>query len=57
MGNPMFVAMRHEEQSCRGCKFKDEIFGKEFCNNPKRIRVDLNRCKHYTRGGDAGSYK
>ena len=53
-GNPMFVAMRHEEASCHGCKFKDEVFGKEICNNPKRIRVDLRRCKLYTTGDKNG---
>jgi hypothetical protein len=53
MGDPMMVAMRRQEASCDGCKFKEEVWGKEICNNPKLATVELRRCRHYQLKGVA----
>lgn len=53
MGDPMMVAMRREEASCKGCKHKVEIFDREICNHPKLNTVELRRCRHYELKGVA----
>jgi hypothetical protein len=59
MGNPLYVAMRREAQSCKGCKWVDHMFGRDFCNNPKVNTTELRRCSKYELKGveDAGSHK
>lgn len=52
-GNPEMVASRREEASCKGCKWKDEIFGREYCSNPKVNTTELRKCRHYELKGVA----
>jgi hypothetical protein len=47
MGNPLYVAMRREAQSCKGCRHIDELFGREYCANPKVNTTELRRCSKY----------
>jgi hypothetical protein len=59
MGNPLYVAMRREAQSCKGCRHIENMFGRDFCNNPKVNTTELRRCSKYELKGveDAGSHK
>jgi hypothetical protein len=47
MGNPLYVAMRREAQSCKGCRHIENMFGRDFCNNPKVNTTELRRCSKY----------
>lgn len=45
--NPLDILIMRENRSCKGCKFKEEVFGLEFCNHPHRNGVELKRCRFY----------
>jgi hypothetical protein len=52
-GDPLRVMMSREAHTCKGCKYKEEMYGREYCDHEDNITGKLkgrSHCKHYDEG-------
>lgn len=57
-GNPLNVLLFRERVTCRGCIYKAELWGLEYClKDEKKAGKKMVRCIHYTTGGNNGMDK
>jgi hypothetical protein len=53
MGDPLRVLLSREAHTCKGCKYKEELYGREYCDHEDNITGKLkgrSHCKHYDEG-------